>query len=91
MAIALMAIGLLMVISGFRGNASQLYSLLYGDFKSGFVYWLIAILAIGFLGQVPSLKQFSTWMLVLVLLVLVLTNKQAISNFESEAGITPKS
>lgn len=83
MAISLIAIGILLTWVGVRGNASALYSLIGQDFKSGFLYWMLAILAIGFLGQVAAFKDFAVYLMVLVLIVLVLHNSNAISNLES--------
>lgn len=83
MAISLIAIGIILVWVAVRGNATQLYTLIGADFKSGFLYWMLAILAIGFLGQIPALKDFAIYLMVLVLIVLVLHNGNAISNLES--------
>lgn len=91
MALAFFTIGAGMIVLAVRGNATAFYGMLTDDLKSGFVYWLFAILGIGLLGQVPQLRQFSTYMLALVLVVLILHDRNAITNFESTFKIgTPK-
>ena len=46
----------------------------------GFVVWAAAIVAVGAIGFVPALKPFSRALLVLIVLVIVLNNYQAILN-----------
>lgn len=90
MAITLMFVGAFLLATGLRGNAAQLISLFFGDIKSGLIYWFLVIAAIGLLGQIPALKQFSTYFLVLVILTLILSNKEgltALANLEKEVGI----
>lgn len=87
MAIALIIIGLALTWAGVKGNAGKLGSLVVEDFKSGFLYWVLAIVAIGAVGQVPALKTFSNWFLVLVILAFVLHNKNIIANAESAIGL----
>lgn len=87
MALSLITIGAVLMVVGFRGNATQFYSMIAADVKGGFLYWVLAIVGIGFLGMIPSLKSLSNWLLVLILLVLVLQNKNFIANAESAIGV----
>lgn len=74
MPFAFIIVGLVLVISGVRGTGTQLLALIKGEFqgKDNYLYWAVAILAIGAVGYVPSLRPLSRAFLVLVLIVLVL-------------------
>lgn len=79
MPFALLIFGALLLVAGVRGTASQLYSLLKGDFIDGFastsfVAWVVAILAIGGVGYVKKLQPISDTMLLLLVVVLGLKN-----------------
>jgi len=80
--------GLVLAICGVRGTGDQLLELLKGDLtgKNNFFYWILAIILIGSLGYVDSLKNFSRVFLGLVLVVLILAdNKEdATGGFFSE-------
>jgi len=83
MALAFLVIGIVLVVTATRGTASDFYKLVLGDVQGGFIYWLLAIVGVGLLGQIESLKKFSTYFLVLILIVLLLKNKGAIENFQT--------
>lgn len=74
MPFAFIIVGVVMVISGVRGTSQDLLTLVKGDLtgKNSYLYWLIAILLIGSVGYVPSLRSLSRAFLALVLIVLVL-------------------
>lgn len=74
MAFALLITGIVILIAAARGSQDQLLGLLKGDFtgQSNFLYWVIAILLIGFVGYIPKLKGLSVAFLTLVILVLFL-------------------
>jgi len=74
MSFALLIIGAFLLIAAIRGTQDQLFSLLKGDFTgaNNFVYWFLAILAIGAVGYIPRLKPLSVALLALVIVVLFL-------------------
>lgn len=61
---------------GLEGNPGQLYTLVSGDFKgdNSFIYWIVAMLFVGMLGYVDSLRGLSRLFTVLVILTLFLDN-----------------
>lgn len=76
---AFIIVGLAMLVSGARGTSSDLLTLIKSDLTgtNNFFYWIVAILAIGAVGYIDTLKGVSRAFLVLVLVVLVLAdNKQ---------------
>ena len=74
-----MFIGLLLTTAGVRNTQSDLYSLLKGDFtgNGNFSFWVISIIAIGSLGYVKELKQFSNYFLVLIFTSMLLAEEKA--------------
>lgn len=79
MSFALIVIGLFLLVSAIRGTQQQLVTLVRGDLTgpNNFVYWIMAIFAIGALGYVPKLKPVSTVLLALVIAVLFFKGKGA--------------
>lgn len=79
--------GALLIITALKGSPSDLYALLKYDFwqrqPHGFVYWFIAIVVLGSLGYIPSLKSLSRMFLILVLVVLLLENKGFFAQLQS--------
>lgn len=75
MAFALLITGAVFLIASIRGTQDNLTTLIKGDFTGpqNFLYWVIAILLIGFTGYIPKVKPLSVAFLVLVILVLILT------------------
>lgn len=86
--------GLVLVITGIKGNPAQLFSLLKGDFtgQNNYVYWMVSILVLGALGYVETLRNLSRLFVGLVVIVLLVHNKgffaqlQAFINSGSKAG-----
>lgn len=76
--------GLILVLTGVKGNPSALWSALQADFTGpgNFVYWSVSILALGALGYVPPLKNTSRLFIVLVLIVLLLDNGGFFTQFQ---------
>lgn len=74
MPFALLIIGVVLLVAAARGTQGDLFALVLKDFTgpNNFVYWVAAILAIGFLGYIPKLKPISVALLGLVVVVLVL-------------------
>lgn len=96
MPFALLIVGIILVVAAIRNTVSDnttsgakgLTTLVQGDFtgQNNFIYWMVAILVIGALGYIDSLKTFSRTMLVLILVALFLNGKQGSSfftNFQS--------
>lgn len=71
-------VGVVLVISGVRGTSSDLVTLVKGDFtgSDNFIYWVLAIGAIGALGYVQNLKDFSNALLALVIISLILREQK---------------
>lgn len=74
MPFAFIIVGLVLVISGAKGSSQQLLTLVKGDLQgqNSYLYWIVAILAIGATGYIESFKPLSRAFLILVLVVLVL-------------------
>lgn len=75
MAIVLLIIGVVMVTAAVRNTTDVLGTLLKEDFtgQNNFIYWLVAILIIGGVGYIPTLKGISNVFLILLIVVLFLT------------------
>lgn len=75
MALAFLILGAVLLIAAIRNTQAQLFALLKGDFTgtNNFIFWFVAILAIGILGYVDQLKPLSIALLTLVVIVLFLS------------------
>jgi len=92
MPFALLLVGILLVVAAVRNTVTDnsttgqkgLTTLVKGDFtgQNNFIYWLVAILVIGALGYIDSLKTLSRAFMGLILVALFLTGKNG-SNFFS--------
>ncbi len=83
MPFALVLIGLILIIVAVRGTYGEFFDLLAGDFtgQTNFIWWVISIMVVGGLGYIPKLKPISNAFLVLILLVLVLSNRGFFESF----------
>lgn len=88
MPIFLLFIGLLLVIVGAQGTHREFFRLLLSDFSGtgNFVYWVVAIVVIGSLGFVRTIRPVSDAFLVLVLLVFVISNRGFFAQFNRQIG-----
>ena len=79
-----------MVASGVRNTQGDLWTLVKHDFtgSDNFVYWLVAILAIGSLGYVEKIRPAANALLALVIIVLFLSNKGFFPQFLSQIKST---
>jgi len=82
-------VGLFLIIASARGRAQDLFNLLHDDFVPGskgssFLPWLASILVIGSLGYIPQLRTFSRAFLVLLILVLLLSNKGFFAKLQTD-------
>lgn len=84
-------VGIIFMISGMRGTAGKLGSLLKEDFtgSGNFLYWLAAIFITGAIGYVPGAKNASRLFLLLVLLVFILSNNGVIAKFTAALNAPP--
>jgi hypothetical protein len=77
MPFALIVIGILLFITAlnntWRPFGQQLYSDLFGP-NGGFVYWIAALVTVGLIGYIPSLKKPSDLFMVLIVIGLMLHN-----------------
>lgn len=87
------AIGSSLVLSGIVGNPSDFFQLVFNDFEGsgsgstvqhGYIYWVIAIIVLGLLGYVESLKGLSRTFVALVIVVLLLHNQGFFSQFQKQ-------
>src|ERR1700743_3874874 len=85
MPLALIAIGVLLLVSAIRGTHKQLGDQLQQDFtgSGNFIYWMIALAVVGAIGYIPQFDKFSKAFLGLILLSLFLSNKGFFANFNS--------
>lgn len=96
MAYVLLIVGLMLTIAGVRNTHHDLFALVEGDFAgpNSFIYWLAAIAIVGGAGYVETLEPLSTAFLTLVLIVLVLNQKNTglFQNFTNalQQSTTPK-
>lgn len=81
MPFVLVIAGLLMVVTGARGTYQQFGSQLAKDFNGQFLYFAAAILFVGALGYVESLRRISRLFMALILIVLVLANRGFFDKF----------
>lgn len=77
MALVALIIGAVLIVAAFRNSQGALAAQLGADVP-GFVVWAAAIVAVGVVGMIPALRPFSKGLLILVVVVLLLTNYQAI-------------
>lgn len=83
MPFALAVIGILLVVTGARGTYGDLKNLLIGDFTGdhNFMYWVLAIVIVGFLGYVPQLETFSRVFLGLVIIAMLIAKRGFANKF----------
>lgn len=93
---ALILTGIVIFLATFRGDISQLGTLLKGDILSGnFLYWIGAVIVLGAIGYIKALKHFSDLFLVLLIVALMLSNRGFFAQFmaalkQIKAGNCPK-
>lgn len=73
MTLVVLAIGIVLLVSAFRGTYGTLFTALGTDVP-GFVIWAAAIVALGAIGFIPGLKPISRGLLALVIVVLIFQN-----------------
>jgi hypothetical protein len=90
MPLVFLAIGVLFLVSAVRGTQDSLFSLLSDDFtgKNNFLLWIVAIAFIGALGMVEDLRKLSNAFLLLVVVVILLSNKGFFTNLTAGFAAT---
>lgn len=85
MPFAFIFIGLIALVTAVQGTWKDFFALLKGDVTgpNNFLYWIVAIFALGALGYVPRLKPVSDAFLVLVVVILFLSHKGFFAQFQS--------
>lgn len=85
MPFALLVIGLLLVVAGYRNTLPQLGSALAKDFSgtNNFFFWMAGIGAVGALGYIPKLETFSRLFIGLLIVVMALRNGGFFNQFEN--------
>lgn len=74
MPLLLIGTGLVLLITGVKGDAGALWSQLGKDFTgpNNFIFWLVSILVLGALGYIKGLENLSRLFIVLLLAVIFL-------------------
>lgn len=80
---ALILAGAVALVAGIRNTYKDLWALVEGDFRGGFLAWVAAIAAIGALGYVPRLKPLSVALMSLLLVVLVISNRGVFAQLQT--------
>lgn len=97
MPLAFLAIGAVFLVAAVRGTVSDgpkatpgLISLLKGDFTGprNFFVWIIALYLVGAIGYIPGFKPVANAMLALVILMLFISNRGVIAQFNQQIGAT---
>lgn len=85
MPLALIAVGLILLISAMRGTTGQLFDLLKNDFTGpgNFLIWILVLAAVGSVGYVKDLRPIANAFLVLILLVFILAANKGGRDFFS--------
>ena len=84
MPLLFIGLGIVFILTGLKGDASQLWELVKGDFSgpNNYVYWMLSILALGAMGYVESLQKLSRLFIVLIVIVLLLDNNGFFAHFQ---------
>ena len=76
-------VGIVLLVSALRGQVGTLFGLIKSDFtgSGNFLYWVVALLAVGSIGYVKKLQPISDAFLALILVVFTLSNKGFFNQF----------
>lgn len=90
MPITLLIIGIILIDVAVRGTQDDFFRLVKGDFtgRQNFLVWLVALLAVAAIGYIPKLKPVSNWLLVLLVTVILLSNRGFFAEFQRQISAT---
>jgi hypothetical protein len=96
MPLVFITIGTILIFTGIKGNANDLYTLIVNDVKGqngdkGYAYWIVAIVILGLLGYIKNFEPLSRAFMILVLVVLVLNNKGFLKALQDQFSTLIKS
>ncbi len=82
---ALLAIGLILAIAAYNNTQGILSAQIQKDMagKTGFIYWIAAIIIVGAIGYIKPLETVSRAFLLLILVVVFLTNGGVFAQFNN--------
>lgn len=88
MPLFILFVGILLVVVGINNKIPELVGLIKEDFRPsenvpGFHVWVLAIFVAGALGYVKQLKPVANAFLVLIIVVMLLSNKGFFAQFTS--------
>lgn len=77
MPLALLVIGVVILVTAFRGTSKDLGALLKGDLtgENNYIRWLLAIAVIGSLAYIPGFKGPANLFLALLVIVIILAHQ----------------
>lgn len=86
-------VGVLLIVSGVRGQSSNLFALVKSDFSGtpNYFNWMIAIFLVGAFGYVKELSTISRMFMFIVLASLLYKNKQVFSDLQTQDTAQPSS
>ena len=74
MPFVLLIVGAILILTAYRNSYGDLATALETDVP-GFAKWALALAVVGGLGWVPGMQTISRWLLALVIVAIVLSNK----------------
>jgi hypothetical protein len=85
MPLGFLILGAIVLVTALRNTHKQLGTMLAADFSGtgSFIYWIAALAIVGGLGYVPSFQAPSRALIVLLLVVLLLSNRGFFTQFSS--------
>lgn len=83
--------GLLLIVTGSRDTYALFGKQVVSDFTGpgNFTYWLVALGALGALGYVPALRNFSRAFMVLVFISMLLANRGVFAQLTQALQLGP--
>lgn len=94
MPLAFITIGIILILTGIKGDAVKLGKLVVADFKGqngnkGYAYWMIAILVLGAVGYIKGFQPVSRAFMILVVVVLLLHNQGFFKSLQDQVLTSP--
>jgi hypothetical protein len=86
MPFALLTIGLMILVTALNNTWPQFGKQVYQDIfteSGGFLYWVAALVIVGFIGYIPSLRKPADTFIVLILVAMILKNGGFFSQLQS--------